>query len=408
MIGLLSRKADELRPFDDLLADDAFWEEFALEIERQLAPRMLVIFFAGAEAAARLRRPAKKTLEEKALPAEASDFISPEALAKLGEEAIREYVSPFAKQITQTTYDGVRDAVIRSRRDGTGVEGVISSIEPLFGPKRAELIAVTETTRLFGLGSQAIYRAQGYRVWEWRTAEDPWVDDQCAALNGQVFPIGNSFVPAHPRCRCWPTPAFELEQAEYRQLNMTKEESVEWGKKNFDSWNAKLSPAEKSALDAYGGGGYGSINEHLRGQEINEGSAALVAKRGQTVGEAAQNIQSALLKAEMPESIAVYREASFKVTPEEFRDLKPGATIADKGFMSTTLDSSRIDYGGQRDSFGFEIRVPKGYSGAYISAPYGFDNEQEVLLKAGTTLRVVEVTVLDRPNAWKVVAEVVQ
>ena len=36
----------------------------------------------------------------------------------------------------------------------------------LVRPKRAELIAVTETTRLFGLGSQAIYQAQGYTHWE--------------------------------------------------------------------------------------------------------------------------------------------------------------------------------------------------------------------------------------------------
>lgn len=205
MIGPL-RKADTLRIFDDLLADKKFWREFSQELERALAPRLLVIFFAGAEAAARL----PKRRAEKAEPLSVSDFIDPDTLAKLGEQAIRDYVSPFSKQITQTTYDGVRDAVIRARRDGTGVESVIDSIAPLFGPKRAEMIAVTETTRLFGLGSQAVYQAQGYPAWEWRTAEDPWVDDECASLNGQIFPISRSFEPAHPRCRCWPTPAFEL------------------------------------------------------------------------------------------------------------------------------------------------------------------------------------------------------
>ena len=386
MIGLL-RKADTLRIFDDLLADEEFWREFSQELERALAPRLLVIFFAGAEAAARL----PKRRAEKAQPAEASDYISPEALARIGEQAIQGYVSPFAKQITQTTYDGVRDAVVRARRDGTGVEGVIESIKPMFSSKRAELIAVTETTRLFGLGSQAIYQAQGYTHWEWRTAEDPWVDDECAGLNGQVFPISRSFEPAHPRCRCWPTPAFELEQAGFPQAAYEKAKPVPIGSvTRVTAKDSKLiglqdvSVDEQVALGAYQQAAFTRINGDLRTGTLNSDSL---------YGGYVQQIDGAMARSSISQSVVVYRGMPTSLVDK----LSVGDSFTDAAYVSTSFHSERAAHFAMGDRVLATIRVPGGHNAIYMKKVTGINggvnntNEYELLLPRNTEFKVVSV-----------------
>lgn len=391
MIGLL-RKADTLRIFDDLLADEEFWREFSQELERALAPRLLVIFFAGAEAAARL----PKRRAEKAQPAEASDYISPEALARIGEQAIQGYVSPFAKQITQTTYDGVRDAVVRARRDGTGVEGVIEAIKPMFSSKRAELIAVTETTRLFGLGSQAIYQAQGYTHWEWRTAEDPWVDDECAGLNGQVFPISRSFEPAHPRCRCWPTPAFAPQAAIPSVSEQPKPLGSAAQKRAFSAWWDELSEDQRAAITRYTGDYSYVVNDKLRrGEALDKTDRAWL-----------KNAQAAMDRApSTAQPMTVYRGLIFdpdRVSQYSLHMLPGvGDVLTDRGFMSTTGSqavakrfASEVgsNIRGVQRPYILEIEAPVGTRGAWLSGgPWPGKAENEYLLPPGTSLRITEV-----------------
>lgn len=87
------------------------------------------------------------------------------------------------------------------------VAEVIDGVTALFGPERAERIAVTETTRVMGQAAIATYELLGVDEWEWRTAEDGRVCPECEDMrDGGPYWVTDVFEPAHPRCRCWPVP----------------------------------------------------------------------------------------------------------------------------------------------------------------------------------------------------------
>jgi hypothetical protein len=133
-------------------------------------------------------------------------------LAYLAEGAMRDYVPSLAKYLTDSAAKGVVDAIVKARREGTGSPGVLREIEPLFSPERAARIAVTETTKLFGAGAQAVYDAQGVQFWLWSTVKDPWVCSRCAEREGHRYSVAlDDFEPLHVRCRCFPRPDHDKE-----------------------------------------------------------------------------------------------------------------------------------------------------------------------------------------------------
>lgn len=77
-------------------------------------------------------------------------------------------------------------------------ESVLRAMEPSFSSQRAEVIAITETTRFFGAGAMASYTALGLENWEWSTVRDPWVcfprNTMIAVDDGSV-PIQDVIVP---------------------------------------------------------------------------------------------------------------------------------------------------------------------------------------------------------------------
>lgn len=89
-----------------------------------------------------------------------------------------------------------------------GLPQLITSLEPVFGPARAEAIAVTETTRVF-VQAQRLAEASnpdtvGFR---WLTSADERVCEICGPRHGEVKRkqegySGGADIPAHPRCRC--------------------------------------------------------------------------------------------------------------------------------------------------------------------------------------------------------------
>lgn len=142
----------------------------------------------------------------------------PKNLPGIAKKAIKQYVNEWSRLIEDTTYEGVREAVLTSRATGGGVEAVIQTIAPLFAPERVQRIAVTETTRLFGRGAQASYEAMGLREWGWSSVNDPFVcgspgkeltdnaishlvfEEPCYDLDGKTFPIDQMFEPNHVNC----------------------------------------------------------------------------------------------------------------------------------------------------------------------------------------------------------------
>lgn len=104
------------------------------------------------------------------------------------------------------TYEGVGELVPRYYENQWSRADLARQLEKYYSPRRAEMIAVTETTRATVEGERAAVdrsaEALGYRMVPiWMTANDERVCLICGPRHKQ--PITNGmYPPAHPRCRC--------------------------------------------------------------------------------------------------------------------------------------------------------------------------------------------------------------
>ena len=180
--------------------EDALGKRFWSSLKKELLPELEAVFrplfLAGAELGAAVTP--VRTKED--LP------LDLDAINAAADAVFATYTDDWWEQFSKSTQDQLRAAIVRARDDGTGVEGVIDDLRPIFGPNRASLIATTETTRLFGLGAQATYAAAGIEEWQWQTVRDANVCQICGPLQGTRYPIDQAFEPKHPRCRCFPRP----------------------------------------------------------------------------------------------------------------------------------------------------------------------------------------------------------
>ena len=124
----------------------------------------------------------------------------------------RQYSGELVTGLTDTTRTLVREATATfAETPGMTIGDLTRMLDPAFGPVRAELIAITETTNAY---SAAALEAQGQLNTTglqmrliWGTAGDDLVCERCGPLNGlpeeewkKEFPQGPS---AHPGCRCF-------------------------------------------------------------------------------------------------------------------------------------------------------------------------------------------------------------
>jgi len=128
----------------------------------------------------------------------------------VAEDAARwasQYSYSLVTGLTDTTRRVLQEKVaLFIREPGRTIGDLMGDLEPHFGEMRAQMIAVTETTRAFAEGEKvAVAQAQEYGfVMEpiWHTNRDELVCSICAPKDGQVT---IELPPAHPRCRCWVT-----------------------------------------------------------------------------------------------------------------------------------------------------------------------------------------------------------
>jgi len=92
-----------------------------------------------------------------------------------------------------------------------GLPQLVQALEPVFGPVRSEVIASTETTRVFTEATLAAGNANPTITrYRWRAVADERVCPICGPLHnttvakGAGFRWGNGagYPPAHPNCRC--------------------------------------------------------------------------------------------------------------------------------------------------------------------------------------------------------------
>lgn len=130
--------------------------------------------------------------------------------------------------MAQSTSRGVGQAVGKWIDNKEPLQSLIDDIKKVyFAPERAQMVAVTETTRAYAEGNRTAYQDSGIVVrWEWRTNNDEIVCPICGPLNGKQLgleasndwrgylpdeivrmakkPINGP--PAHPNCRCGVAP----------------------------------------------------------------------------------------------------------------------------------------------------------------------------------------------------------
>lgn len=132
-----------------------------------------------------------------------------EANARAADWA-KQYTFELVKGITDNTQRVLRTEIEDFYRDSRTIQDLERSISPLFGPVRAEMIAVTETTRAAAEG-EAVFEDELRKlgldtVQIWQTSNDDIVCPICEPLNllqrGQGW---NEPPPAHVNCRCWLT-----------------------------------------------------------------------------------------------------------------------------------------------------------------------------------------------------------
>jgi SPP1 gp7 family putative phage head morphogenesis protein len=150
-------------------------------------------------------------------------------LANAGaEEWARIYGFDLVGGITRTTRDRLQKEIAQWVANDETINQLarrLADPNGPFSPKRARMIAVTETTRAFAEGNREAWRESGViEQRRWNTSVDELVCPICGPLHNVVvgidedFPGGHRNPPAHPRCRCWITPV--VEGAEERETGL--------------------------------------------------------------------------------------------------------------------------------------------------------------------------------------------
>ena len=109
------------------------------------------------------------------------------------------------KGISDTMAAGIISTVEEWYRDPEQDMGDLSAaLQNWFAPWRADMVGITETTRMGAAATAVQADALGAQTKIWATSEDDVVCEECADLDGQSFDVGDpeGDPPLHPGCRC--------------------------------------------------------------------------------------------------------------------------------------------------------------------------------------------------------------
>ena len=112
----------------------------------------------------------------------------------------------------------VGEIIGQGYEEGLTIREIRERLQSYYSPVRAEMIAVTETTRAVVEGERAyvdqLERESGRRMVPiWMTANDDRVCPICGPRNEKPILNSTDFPPAHPRCRCGVGWEFPKEQS---------------------------------------------------------------------------------------------------------------------------------------------------------------------------------------------------
>lgn len=110
--------------------------------------------------------------------------------------------------VTQTSKRALQTALSEWIFSGEPLPALIDKLTPMFGPVRAEMIAVTEITRVYAESNIIGWKEYGIEQQRWNTAVDDIVCDICIPKHGKLYSLDDpdGIPPAHVNCRCWNQP----------------------------------------------------------------------------------------------------------------------------------------------------------------------------------------------------------
>lgn len=169
-----------------------FWNEFSTTMRGELIPTLEGIFLDSAE---QLLGTTSIGVDWALINAQAARWAE-------------QYSYDLVRGIAENTRAALQQKVSAYFRNGLTQQDLRASLQNLFGPVRAEMIAVTETTRASVNGELAIVREiekNGIAmIAVWNTNNDDFVCKICGPRNQRKKGDGwYTLPPAHPRCRCF-------------------------------------------------------------------------------------------------------------------------------------------------------------------------------------------------------------
>jgi len=154
-----------------------------------------------------------------ALPASAQAFVSWDLINQWALEYARQYRFEWIRGINRSTREYISTAITDWIESGAQLQSLEDVLKLKFTDARAEMIASTETTRLYAKGNKLAWDSTGViEEFRWMTAVDERVCEICGPNHNQTFPLSqmDELIPAHPRCRCWGQPVVSTELARQR------------------------------------------------------------------------------------------------------------------------------------------------------------------------------------------------
>jgi SPP1 gp7 family putative phage head morphogenesis protein len=174
------------------LTDTHLWEMF----ETRLREHLLSELVAGAVTLEAIRRAAH---EENGIT------IDPQAVIAAHRAEIADEVHGIS---TRTRRKVGRIVSNWYQKPGKTLDDLVDDLHPFFDERRAQMIAITETTALNSRVIAAEMDALGTDDWIWDTSRDEIVCRNCREKHGRTFHRNDPMPPegSHPGCRCGAIP----------------------------------------------------------------------------------------------------------------------------------------------------------------------------------------------------------
>lgn len=328
--------------------------------------------------------------------------------APYAKDFIQARAKQLAGNVTQTTYDAIKDQLLQGAAEGEDIPTLAKRIRGLFQQtyaKRAETVARTEVISAYNgstfqqaieLGSDVVAAQEWISTPGSRTRPSHRAAGGQAQLIGQPFSVGMVALmypgdPSGPgkeviNCRC----ALGLltpEEARERGLETREARANPTGYNQYkkapggelaaaqDSWRENPPDADVMyAMDRYVGSGYKKTNRALRGQaEHTEETQKVV--DGMDKGFATRSHA-------LTEDVTLNRAVDVEMIDDVFSKVGVGGTFTDAGFVSTAakpFSDGPADAGVAR----VQILAPRG-----TRVLPGSQTESELVLNRGSSFTV--------------------